>query len=213
MMRTVLCYGDSNTWGRAVVPRPDERYAAHERWPGVMRDALGPDWLVIEEGMPGRTTVHDDPIDGAERNGKTYLLPCLLSHRPLDVVVIMLGTNDLKARFHMSAWEAAEGVGTLVKIVKSAGVGRDAGVPAIIMVTPPPILADLPNHAESYAGGHEKSLDLANRYRAVAEREGVHCFDAGAVITSSPFDGFHLEPEAHETLGRAIAAEIRKIVR
>lgn len=212
MIRSVLCYGDSNTWGRAVVPRPDDRYGPHERWPGVVRAALGPDWLVIEEGMPGRTTVHDDPIDGAERNGKSYLLPCLLSHRPLDIVVIMLGTNDLKARFHMSAWEIAEGMGTLVKTVKAAGVGSDAGVPAIVMVTPPPILAHLPNDAESFAGGHEKSRGLASHYRAVAEREGVHSFDAGFVINSSPYDGFHLDREAHETLGRAIATEISRLM-
>lgn len=211
MIRTVLCYGDSNTWGRAVVPRPDDRYAPHERWPGVVRTDLGSDWLVTEEGMPGRNTVHDDPVDGAERNGRTYLLPCLLSHRPLDVVVIMLGTNDLKARFHASAWEIAESVGALVKIAKKAGVGRNDGVPAIIMVTPPPILKLMPNHAELFAGGYEKSLELAKRYRAVAERESVGFFNAGSVIKSSKFDGFHLEPEAHEKLGRAIAGEIRKL--
>jgi len=211
MTRSVLCFGDSNTWGRAVIPRPDDRYAPDERWPGVMRGLLGTDWLVIEEGMPGRTTVHDDPIDGAERNGKTYLLPCLLSHRPLDAVIIMLGTNDLKARFHMSAWEVAECVGTLVKIVKLAGVGRNGGVPEIVMVTPPIILEHLPSHAETYAGGHEKSRDLTRHYKAVAEREGVRSIDAGALITSSPFDGFHLELEAHDKLGRALAEMIGKL--
>jgi lysophospholipase L1-like esterase len=211
MIRTVLCYGDSNTWGRAVVPRPDDRYAPDERWPGIVRSALGPDWLVIEEGMPGRTTLRDDPIEGPERNGRTYLLPCVLSHKPLDVVVIMLGTNDLKARFHASAWEIGESVGALVKIVQKAGVGRNEGVPEIIMVAPPPILKHLPNHSDILAGGYEKSLELSKRYQVVAEREGVGFFNAGSVIESSKFDGFHFEPEAHEKLGRSIAEEIRKL--
>jgi lysophospholipase L1-like esterase len=213
LMRTVLCYGDSNTWGTAVVPRPDGRYAPDERWPGAARAALGPEWLMIEEGLPGRTTVHDDPVEGAERNGRSYLLPCLQSHRPLDVVVIMLGTNDLKARFNSSAFDIAEGVGALVNIVRTAGAGRSEGVPAIIAVAPPPILKRLPDHADMFAGGHEKSLGLAKHFRAMAKRERVGFFDAGSAIKSSKVDGFHLEPEAHARLGRALAAEIAKAAR
>jgi lysophospholipase L1-like esterase len=210
MMRTVLCYGDSNTWGSATEPRPDDRYAHDERWPGVARAALGADWTVIEEGLPGRTTVHDDPVEGAERNGRTYLLPCLMSHRPLDVVVIMLGTNDLKARFNSSAFDIAEGVGALVRIVRTAGAGRNEGAPEIVVVAPPPILKRLPDHADMFAGGHEKSLGLSKHYRAMAKREGVRFFDAGSAIRSSKVDGFHLESEAHAKLGRALAAEIAK---
>ena len=136
--KTVLCYGDSNTYGHATVDRPDGRYAPDERWTGVLAAALGPQWKVIEEGLGGRTTVSDDPIEGAEKNGRTYLYPCLMSHRPLDVVVIMLGTNDLKARFNKTAWEIAAGVGVLVDIVKTAAAGRNEGVPEILVVSPPP---------------------------------------------------------------------------
>jgi lysophospholipase L1-like esterase len=124
MIRSVLCYGDSNTFGTATVARPDGRYAPDERWPGVLRGALGPGWLVIEEGLGGRTTVSDDPVEGADRNGRTYLYPCLRSHRPLDVVAIMLGSNDLKHRFGKTAWDIAEGVGVLVTIVKTAARAR-----------------------------------------------------------------------------------------
>lgn len=211
MTRSVLCYGDSNTWGSATVARPDGRYGPDERWPGVLRSALGPEWLVIEEGLGGRTTVSDDPVEGIEKNGRTYLYPCLMSHKPLDVVVIMLGTNDLKARFAKSAWEVAQGAGVLVSIVKGAVAGRNEGVPEILLVAPPPFRKKLPLHADLFAGAYEKSLDLAKHYRAVAELQGVKFLDAGKVMKSSAHDGFHLDPEAHAAMGKAVAKEIGKI--
>lgn len=210
-MRTVLCYGDSNTWGAATVARPDDRYAPDERWPGVLRAGLGADWLVIEEGLGGRTTVSDDPVEGVDKNGRTYLYPCLMSHRPLDVVVIMLGTNDLKARFNKSAWEIAQGVGALVDIVTAAGVGRGGGAPEIVVICPPVILDRLPLHADMFAGAPSRSREMARHYRAVAEERGVHFLDAGSVIKSSQVDGFHLDPDAHSALGRAVAAVIGKL--
>ena len=205
MTRTVLCYGDSNTFGAATVERPDGRYGPEERWPGVMRAALGPDWLVIEEGLGGRTTVSDDPVEGHWRNGATYLFPCLHTHKPLDVVLVMLGTNDLKARFNKSAWEIAQGVGVLVKAIQAAGVGRNGGVPEIVVIAPAPILKKLPFHADMFAGAYEKSQACAKAYKAMAEENGVRFFEAGKVIKSSKFDGFHLDPESHAALGKALA--------
>jgi lysophospholipase L1-like esterase len=211
-MRTILCYGDSNTWGAATVARPDDRYGPAERWPGVLRAELGADWLVIEEGLNGRTTVSDDPVEYyPDRNGRTYLPACLDSHRPLDVVAIMLGTNDLKARFNKSAWEVAQGVGVLVDIVKAAGVGRNGGVPEVVVICPPVILDRLPLHPDLFAGAPAKSRGLAAQYAAVAAERSVRFFDAGSVIASSAHDGFHLDPEAHAGLGRALAAELRKL--
>jgi lysophospholipase L1-like esterase len=210
-VRTVLCYGDSNTFGTATVERADGRYGHDERWPGVLQAALGPDWRVIEEGLGGRTTVSDDPVEGADKNGRTYLPPCLRSHRPLDAVAIMLGTNDLKARFAKSAWEVAAGVGVLVDIVKTAKVGRDEGVPEIVVVCPPPMRDRLPDHADMFAGAPAKSRELAAGYRRVAAEAGVRFFDAGGVIQSSTADGFHLDPDAHAALGRALAAEIGRL--
>jgi len=210
MPKTVLCYGDSNTWGAATVSRPDDRYAPDERWPGILREALGADWLVIEEGLNGRTTISDDPVEGAEKNGRTYLSPCLQTHRPLDVVVIMLGTNDLKARFNKSPWEIAQGIGVLVDTVKASGAGRSGGTPRIIVVSPPPTRDAIPLHTEMFIGAQPKSKELARFYRAVAEEREVDFFDAGSVIESSFHDGFHLDPEAHSALGIAIAAEISR---
>jgi len=212
MVRSVLCYGDSNTFGTATVDRPDGRYGPDERWPGVLRNALGAGWLVIEEGLGGRTTVSDDPVEGADKNGRAYLYPCLRSHRPLDVVAIMLGTNDLKHRFGKTAWDIAEGVGVLVTLVKTSGAGHNEGVPEILVISPPPMLRELPLHAELFRGGYEKSLELAGYYKALAERLGVRFFDAGSVMTSSKIDGFHLDPEAHAALGKAVATEVGKIL-
>jgi lysophospholipase L1-like esterase len=212
-MKTVLCYGDSNTFGAATVPRPDRRYAPDERWPGVLRATLGNGWVVVEEGLGGRTTVTDDPVEGLDKNGRTYLLPCLRSHRPLDVVAIMLGTNDLKARFGKSAWEVAQGVGVLVDIVKSAMIGKGDGAPEVLLICPPPFASKLPmpNHAELFAGAIPKSKQMAPYFRQIAEEKHVHFLDAGKIIKSSRVDGFHLDPDAHAALGKAVAAAIGKM--
>lgn len=211
-MKSVLCYGDSNTWGTATVPRPDGRYAPHERWPGVLKAALGEDWLVIEEGLPGRTTVSDDPVEGDDKNGRTYLLPCLNSHKPLDVVIVMLGTNDLKARFNKSAWEIAAGVGRLLDMIRTASnIGRGGKPPAILLVCPPPTRDSLPGYADMFAGAPPKSREMAGQYRRIAKIAGAQFLDAGTVIQSSAVDGFHLDPEAHLALGAAIASLVRDL--
>ncbi|HZP19711.1 MAG TPA: SGNH/GDSL hydrolase family protein [Bauldia sp.] len=210
-MKTVLCYGDSNTWGYATEPRPDNRYGPGERWTGVLAHALGRGWRVIEEGLNGRTTVSDDPVEGLWKNGATYLLACLNSHMPLDAVVIMLGTNDLKARFGKSAWEVAQGAGVLVRLVRTAAVGRNGGAPEIVLVAPAPFRDRLPLHADMFAGAIPKSKELARHYKAVAELEDVHFFDAGSVMKSSKVDGFHLDPDAHASLGKALASVVKQL--
>ena len=108
-MKTILCYGDSNTWG--YDPVSQDRYPPTQRWVSVLARELGPEYQVIAEGLNGRTTVWPDPVEGEHKNGKAYLLPCLESHHPLDLVVLMLGTNDLKHRFGLSAWDIARAAG------------------------------------------------------------------------------------------------------
>jgi lysophospholipase L1-like esterase len=212
MDKTVLCYGDSNTYGAATIDRPFGRYAPNERWPGILAAELGMAWRVIEEGLPGRTTVSDDPIEGADKNGRNFLLPCLLSHSPLDVVILMLGTNDLKARFNKSAWEIAQGIGVLVRLIRSTmaeltmlGYGF---VPEILIVSPPPIRNPLPKAAdvEMFAGALQKSRQLSEHYRTIATSYHTLFLDAGVVAQSSASDGFHLDLGGHEAIGKAIAA-------
>lgn len=210
-MKTILCYGDSNTWGSATRPGNDGRYAPHERWPGVLQSKLTGTWTVIAEGLSGRTTVHPDPIEGRWLDGSAYLHPCLRSHRPLDVVAIMLGTNDLKQRFGVGPADIAAGVGALLAIVRKSESGPGGSVPKMLVICPPPILD---RHGEAvwleamFAGGYEKSLHLAPAYRAKAEEHGAAFLDAGAVISSSAFDGIHLDADMHAILGGAVADKI-----
>ena len=213
-MKTILCYGDSNTWGFATVERPDGRYQPQERWPGVMAGRLGTDWTIIAEGLSGRTSVHPDPVEGPWLNGADYLLPCLRSHRPLDTVAIMLGTNDLKGRFAVSAFEIAAGLGRLLKIVRNSEAGPAETAPKMLLICPPPILdtfGDTPGFADMFAGGREKSLALPGYCSTIAEENGAAFLDAGKVIRSSAFDGIHLDLDAQEKLGRAIAEKIKAL--
>jgi lysophospholipase L1-like esterase len=136
-VRTVLCYGDSNTWGSD--PETGERFPEGVRWPGVLRRELGEEYRVIEEGLPGRTTVRDDPIEGDHKNGRSYLRACLESHRPIDLVTIMLGTNDLKERFGSSASDIAQGAASLADWTLRSGCGPEGGAPVVVLISPPAV--------------------------------------------------------------------------
>lgn len=208
-MKTLLCFGDSNTHGTCPMDHIDDvrRFDADVRWPGVAARALGADWHVIEEGHPGRTTVHPDPIEGADKCGRPALTVALASHRPIDRVVIMLGTNDLKARFGVTALDIALSVELLVADVLASDCGPDRSAPEALLVAPPPISEDS-WLGEMFRGGAATSQGLAARYREAAGRQGCGFFDAGSVVESTPVDGIHLEAEAHAALGRAIAAAV-----
>lgn len=206
--KTVLCYGDSNTWG--YDPRTGGRYPRDTRWPGVLRRALGEGYLVIEEGLNGRTTVWDDPIEGY-KNGKSYLIPCLETHRPIDLVVIMLGTNDLKMRFSVSAFDIANGAGVLVDVAQRSATGPGGGPPQVLLVAPPPV-AKLTGFAEMFEGAERKSARFAEQYRRVATERRCAFLDASTVIRSSDLDGIHLEAGEHEKLAVAVARKVEAIL-
>ncbi|MGQ9500504.1 MAG: SGNH/GDSL hydrolase family protein [Anaerolineae bacterium] len=207
-MKTILCYGDSNTWG--YNPLNAERYPRDVRWTGVLARELGSDYYVIEEGLNGRTTVWDDPIEGY-KNGKEYLIPCLETHRPLDLVVLMLGTNDLKMRFSLSAYDIAQGVGVLVDIIQKSAAGPGGSAPQVLLIAPPPV-AQLSEFAEMFEGAAEKSRRLAQHYQVIAAQYGCAFLDAGAVIVSSDVDGIHFDPPEHRKLGLAVAQRVKELL-
>jgi lysophospholipase L1-like esterase len=204
-MKTVLCYGDSNTWG--YNPGTGERFSRDERWTGVLRQKLGAEYHVIEEGLNGRTTVWDDPIEGY-KNGKEYLIPCLQSHRPIDLVVIMLGTNDLKKRFSVSAYDIANAAGVLVDVVQRSDAGPEGHPPKVLLMAPPPV-GKLTEFAEMFEDAEVKSRKFSEYYRRVAEEYGCMLLDTSEVIVSSDLDGIHFEAGEHQKLGEAVAARVK----
>lgn len=208
-MKTVLCFGDSNTWG--FVPGTGARYAREERWTGRLQYLLGDGYAVVEEGQNGRTTVHDDPVDGF-KNGMTYLLPCLESHKPVDLVVLLLGTNDLKARFCKSAMEIAKSAGRLVRAIRTSQYGPGDGPPQVLLIAPPPITT-LTDFADVFAGSVEKSQQLARWYRTEAELHRVPFLDAGTVVRSSDLDGVHWDADQLPLFATAVANGVLDLLR
>jgi lysophospholipase L1-like esterase len=207
-MKRILCYGDSNTWG--YDPIRQDRYARDVRWTGVSANALGAGYEVIEEGLNGRTTVWDDPIEGY-KNGYNYLIPCLETHRPLDLVVILLGTNDLKMRFSVSAYDIAQSVAVLVSVVQKSIAGANGSAPSVLLLAPPPI-ATLSNYAEMFIGAEPKSHKLGVHYRRVAQELNCAFLDTAEIIVSSEVDGIHFDPDEHRKLGQAVAARVKEMI-
>jgi lysophospholipase L1-like esterase len=208
-MKSVLCFGDSNTHGTVPSegPEPVQRWPWAQRWPGVLQGALGANWRVIEEGLPGRTLCQDDPVEGADRAALRYLPACLQSHRPLDAVVFMLGGNDFKARFNRSARDIAQGAHALIDAVRASQLpGHTA--PRILLVSPPPVrecgwLSDV------FAGAEARSPALADALAQVARSRNVDMLDAGLHVQVSALDGVHLDADAHRVLGDRIARWLR----
>ena len=207
-MKEILCFGDSNTWGWN--PDDEERFDRDTRWTGILQNLLGNGYRIIEEGLNGRTTVWEDPIE-LHKKGSDHLLFLLETHRPFDLIMIMLGVNDLKARFSVTAYDIAQSIGTLIAIAQKSNAGREGKPPAILVMAPPP-LGKLSEFAEEFSGGTEKSRNLGRRYREVAEEYGVAFFDTSTVIKTSDIDGVHLEKEAHAALGEAVANLVREMM-
>ncbi|EHK69295.1 lipolytic protein [Pseudomonas psychrotolerans L19] len=211
-LRTLLCYGDSNTHGTRPLTQPGvlERFSWDERWTGVLARGLGADWRVIEEGLPARTTVHDDPIDGHHKNGLTYLRPCLESQLPVDVLLLMLGTNDLKARLSVTPADIASALQVLLEEIRRCSAGPGGAQPRLIVMAPAPI-EEVGFLGEIFADGAAKSRELAARYRQVAEAQGATFVDAGELIRVSPVDGVHFEADQHRRLGEHLTGVVRGV--
>lgn len=207
--KSILCFGDSNTWG--FDPATTNRYRPEVRWPGVMQRELGEAFRVIEEGLNGRTTVWHDPLVPG-RCGREYLVPCLNSHRPLDYVILFLGTNDLKTCFSASVRDIAGGVGVLAKIVGGSAAGPDGQNPIVLILGPPP-LGRLTGYAEAFEGGAPKSLNLSASIREIASELNCEFLDTAELIRTSDIDGVHFEPAAHSVLGCAVARRIMMLSR
>lgn len=203
-MITVLCYGDSNTYG--YNPANGMRYPEDIRWTGRLRNMLGKDYSVIEEGCNGRTTIFDDPVEGW-KNGLGYLRPCLNTHKPIDFVIMMLGSNDLKEVFHATPKEIAEGAAALVQVIQEFTEEKQGFVPKIILVSPPHIGEGIRNSVfyESFRENAIcRSKELSGYYRKVAEKYNCIFFDSARYVEASKEDSLHLTPEAHKKLAEEL---------
>jgi lysophospholipase L1-like esterase len=218
----IVAYGDSITYGWVPNPNPpSKRYDFDDRWPGALQKALGSNYQVIEEGLDGRTTDAADPgatITGAQLDGAAYLQPCLASHLPVDLVVIMLGTNDLKPVFNRTPLRIAIGAAHLIDLVNTlnGGVGTTYKNPKVLLICPPPLNPSIesgPIFGPMFNGGVEKSRQLPELYEAVAKMGGAGFLSAGSVISTDGADGLHLTAESERKLGTAIAEKVKEILK
>lgn len=209
--QTILCYGDSNTWGQTP-DKTGHRYAANIRWTGVLQSGLGGSYYVIEEGLSSRTT-DLDYNNKPGRNGRTYLEPCLDSQAPLDAVILMLGTNDLKIEFDRTAEDIAKAVQSLVELIQAKTAKYTGQSAKILLVSPILVDSSAPRHKEWYSDYYDeasaaKSKALSSQMQAVAQNLGCDFFDAATVARAGE-DGIHLDQESHNRLGTALTKQVK----
>ena len=210
-MKHVLCFGDSNTWG--YIPGQGRRYDEHTRWTGVLAQALGPDWCVHEDGLNARTTVHDSPFKPF-LNGLAALPVALWAQKPIDVLVLSLGTNDLKTH---TAAQAAAGVASLVTCAQTMDARYPSGQPVftngpkILVISPIAVGEGLEvmNPDDELGGKYAQSLLFPEKFAAMCAGLGVELLDAQQYAQPSASDGVHMTPEGHRALGLAVAGRVR----
>ena len=206
MRRHIVCLGDSNTHGYSP-DTPQFRFGEDERWTCLLQRALGQDYLVLEEGLPGRTTVFEDPVEEG-MPALPYLYPCLKSHAPVDLLVIMLGTNDTKERLSANACAIGKGMTRLVRKAQTIDCWGEKG-PNILLVAPLAIgkgVERSPVAQEMGQGCVGKSLRLPGQFRAAAKELGCAFLDANTLgLEQNQVDHMHLTRDSHRLLAEALA--------
>ncbi|WP_417280575.1 GDSL-type esterase/lipase family protein [Celeribacter sp.] len=210
-IRNVLCFGDSNTWAcepfKHIASTPT-RLKKSDRWTRIMAQQSSFDVDVIEDGLSARTTVFDDPVEGPHKNGSRLLIASIETHAPLDIVVLMLGTNDFKLQFGANAFMSARGMLTLIQQIKGYYALAEGG-PEVLIVAPPMIM---PIAEKAYWGdAAERCQGHAEYLAQVADRTGCFFFDSNSVASAGR-DGVHLSVEGHHALGRALGKVISEIL-
>ena len=213
MQKNILCFGDSNTHG--YNSKTGGRFDVNERWTKLLQKNLGDDYYIIEEGLSGRTTSFEDPVfEGL--CGLNVIYPCMMSHEPLDLVIIMLGTNDTKDRFNANSFIIGKGLERLAqKTIDTHAAWR--GAPHVLLIAPPPIH---PDYAKTAVAGEmgdkcvERSRGLAKEFKDVADRLHCHFLDAGSIpgIEMYPYDWMHLSLESHKLLADELTKVMKEIL-
>ena len=208
MKKRILCFGDSNTWG--YIGGSGERYDENTRWTGRLQKLLGDEYVVVEEGHNGRTTVWDDPVEN-RLAGLTYLWPCMDSQSPFELIIIMLGVNDTKIYFNVTAHNIAQSAGRLVSLAASSTFGPGKTHPKVLLVAPARV--EYNDSVKDIFGQHavETSAGFSEEFKMVADELGCYFMDASEYAEPGDADGLHLTPESHERLAQAFYEKIREI--
>ena len=222
--KTIVCFGDSNTWG--YIPEREreneeiaERYPRDVRWPGVLSALLGDGYHVVEDGLNGRTTAFNDVI-GKYRDGAKYLGECLMANKPVDLLIIMLGSNDTKRRFPVSSSGIAKGIEKLIRVARSGGVtkssgfGPGGGQPKILIISPVRIREEILDSflkLEFDQNSIQKSNELGELFFSVTRRRHCYYMNAAAYAEASELDGLHIDEKNHKKLAEAVAVKVLEI--
>lgn len=198
----ILCFGDSNTRGYVPLSGGNQRYKTDQRWTGLLQIALGDNYEIIEEGLDARTTNIDDPRPGfIGKNGLTYFVPCLESHKPLNLVIIMLGTPDLKAFFNRNSDQITVGLEELIRVVNDIK----------LLIVSPPILIETTDFAKTlFVEATQKSQELSSKYKALAEKYDCG-FVSGKNCEVDPNEGVHLTLKGHQMMFERIYTHIKNL--
>lgn len=216
-MINVLCYGDSNTWG--ADPTWDRkgiqwRLPYDQRWVGVAQNELGNNYHLYEEGLCNRNTAFDDTL-AADCNGLKGLPMVLNTCRPLDLVVVMLGTNDIKHRFGLGAMDVSRAMDCIITCIKNQPCGYIMGTPPRILIVAPVPVSDIVHKYEWGELFREEGVELSHKIpeylKRVADKWECDFLDAGQYAVPNPTDGVHLDAENHTKLGKAIAEKIKSM--
>lgn len=213
-VKKIVCFGDSNTYGYNA--KDVNRFTEEERWTCLLAKRLGEGFHVAEEGLEGRTACLEDPLfEGL--CGFRYLYPCLMTHKPVDLLLIMLGTNDVKQRFSCTPANVAKGMERLVQKALDSKIAFRDNTPNILLIAPPAIepgYAGTSVYGEMGEGCDVKSRALAPLYEQVAQMTGCHYLDAGQVpgVEMNPYDFMHLSLEAHSAFAGFLAEMVPKLL-
>ena len=212
-MKKIVCFGDSNTYG--YDPRTGGRYDEKTRWPKLLQELLGNDYEVIEEGQNGRTIANDDPWEGGTKCGMDYVLPMLETKRP-DLLIIMLGSNDLKIKFSLPPADIAGSMITMIMKIRGY-CEHYISCPdmKILLISPPGISEPFSeSYFEPFFGGSavSRSLELAKWYKLVADQHGCYFLNATAEVSAGDVDHLHLSPEGHARMAELVNAAIKDIL-
>lgn len=188
MLRRIVCYGDSNTYGYDAADFFGGRFAAGLRWPELLAAALGCE--TVNCGMNGRSV--------ARRAEEAALDVRLLArHAPCELVIVMLGTNDLL--FEPDAPAAARRMEDFLLALRAA-------LPeSLPLLTAPPLIHGYGDEA------YEASVRLPGCYEALAGRLGIAFADSSRWQIPMGADGVHFSERGHRIFAAKMAARIRAL--